>query len=147
MEEDLYHHIEIPLTCPNDRYNLLLLKYLKKRSKKQEIRYGELCLTYPENDYFEIELVKKLLELGLMRKEMTKEQVQTASGYVKPGEFNPITTVRGRQALSGLFPSEIEERKRMLHQYKINKGAFWIAVIGGIGGFITTIINLYIQFC
>lgn len=145
MKEALYEHIEVTLNNPNDRRNLLLLKYIRPRSRKEETRYRKLCSIYPDNGYFEYDLVCELLELGLMRKEMTKDRIQAGSGQVLPGEFNPVTTSEGKQALSGLFPSEIEERNRVLHLYKVNKAAFWVSVIGGISGIITTVLTYLIN--
>lgn len=140
MKENL-HVGEINIDNSNDRYNIVLLKYLKHKSKSDSKRYYKLLELYPDNDYFEYDIISKLIKLGLIDKEITKERERSLSGQVLPAEFNPVTNPSGEKALKNRFPSEYMERRRNIHQYRINKAGFWVAVIGGISGIISIIIT------
>lgn len=53
MKENLYDIIRISMNNPNDRKILVLLKYLENRDSKEEKTYIQLLNIYPENEYFE----------------------------------------------------------------------------------------------
>lgn len=145
MKENICKRIEVPINNPNDRSNLVLLKYLKGKTKKEERQYDNLSKIYPDNEYFQEDIINKLLLLKLMDKDIFKAESQDHTGQVFPAEFIPTTNHLGREALKNLFPSEYKERDRTLHQYRINKGGFWIAVIGGVSG-IVSITAVILQF-
>lgn len=132
---------EINIDNPNDRYNIVLLKYLRNKSKNYSKRYNKLLELYPDNEYFEYDIISKLIKLGLIDKEITKERERSSSGQLLPAEFSPVTNQLGEKALNNRFPSEYMERKRNIHLYRINKGGFWVAVVGGISGIISIIIT------
>ncbi len=142
MKDNVFEKEKIEINNPNDRHNLVLLKYLTDRTTEEKKRYELLLELYPDNEYYNNEVVNRLVTLELMNKNYTKEATRTASGAIIPGEFVPVTNYAGRKALKNLFPSEYEERNRVIHHYKIERRYVWVAVLGGISGFIGLVISL-----
>lgn len=112
MKEDCYTALRIPMDNPNDRKRLVLLKYLKDKTKNDYSRYTRLLNMYPENDYFEKIIIKELLSLKLIDKEITREKEQTKSGFIRAAEFNPVINNRGKLAIKNNFPSEYRKRRK-----------------------------------
>lgn len=119
----------------NDRLNIILLKYKKKRSFFENLRLKRLIRSYPDNNTFEVGLIDYLSDRQLLDY-VNSEAIQDSDGnYVYENDLPKYyeTTKSGENALQNkLFSSESAKDKNEKWFRIFQIIGICIAAFGGI---------------
>lgn len=120
----------------NDRYNLILLEYLKNRTEKQEKQYFRLSSLYPDNSKYTELLLRFLIDKDYILADT--KVVESPSRNILPFVMtNFSTTEKGSTALNKkVFPSET-------NKIKLNE---WITYISLAVAILTVIAYIIYRF-
>jgi len=130
----------------NDRRNLVLLLHKEPKSRKDEKEIEILQKKYPDYNIFEAELEKELFERKFISQtDLTPDRpVVDENGDFVIHNFSPIiTTESGLLAIKHKrFPSEYNEQLKKSKLRVLDITFKWVAVIGGVFGFINFLFTL-----
>ena len=127
----------------NDRYRLVLLDYIKDKTKRNDKELKRLLLSYPDYMIGRFDIERDLLKRGFLKSIDLRPDLpdQDDDGnyidYHTKGikKHETITTESGIASLkSNLFPSEILAKKREKRLRRLDVAVKWFAVIGGTLG-------------
>lgn len=136
----------------NDRYRIVLLDYMKDKTKHNNKELKRLLLFYPDCMIGRFDIEKELLKRGFIKSVDLRPDLpnQDDDGnyidYNKKGikKNETITTESGIASLkSNLFPSEILTKKREERLRRLDIAVKWFAVIGGALGLYSFLRTLF----